>query len=68
MRIYVNKFKNRITFKTNTGYYLEILTTETMKLLGNIKNKVNKDRNGENVSHLEITEIVLYIWYHLVVC
>ena len=27
---------------------------ETMKLLGSIKNKVTKDENGENVSHLEI--------------
>ena len=32
--IYVNKIENRITFKIKTGYYLEILTAETMKLLG----------------------------------
>ena len=30
-----------------------------MKLLGSIKNKRNKDKNGENVPHLEITEVVL---------
>ena len=30
-----------------------------MKLLGSIKNKINKDKNGENVPHLEITEVVL---------
>ena len=30
-----------------------------MKLLGNIKNKITKDKNGENVPHLEITEVVL---------
>ena len=30
-----------------------------MKLLGSIKSKVTKDKNGENVSHLEITEVVL---------
>ena len=30
-----------------------------MKLLGSMKNKVTKDKNGENVPHLEITELVL---------
>ena len=30
-----------------------------MKLLGSTKNKINKDKNGENVSHLQITEVVL---------
>ena len=30
-----------------------------MKLLGITKNKISKDKNGENVSHLEITEAVL---------
>ena len=59
IRIYVNKIENRITFKTKTGYYLELLTPETMKLLGSIKNKIAKDKNGENVPHLEITELVL---------
>ena len=40
IRKYVNnKIKNRITFKIKTGYYLELLTPETMKLLGSIKNK-----------------------------
>ena len=42
LRIYVNKTENRITFKTKTGYYLEILRPETMKLLGNAKSKINK--------------------------
>ena len=30
-----------------------------MKLLGSTKNKIAKDKNGENVPHLEITEVVL---------
>ena len=30
-----------------------------MKLLGSTKNKITKDKNGENVPHLEITEVVL---------
>ena len=41
------------------GYSLELLTPETMKLLGSTKNKMTKDKNGENVPHLKITEVVL---------
>ena len=61
IRIYVNKIKNRITFKIKNGYYLELLTPETMKLLGSTESKISKDKNGENVPHLEITELVLMI-------
>ena len=32
--IYLNKIENRINFKIKTGYYLELLTPEMMKLLG----------------------------------
>ena len=59
IRIYANKIENRITFKIKTGYYLELLTPETMKLLGITKIKITKDENGENVPYLEITEVVL---------
>ena len=30
-----------------------------MKLLGSTKNKITKNKNGENVPHLEIIEVVL---------
>ena len=56
---YVNKIENRITCKIKTGYYLELLPPETMKLLGNTKSKITKDENVENLPHLEITEVVL---------
>ena len=59
IRIYVNKIENRIAFKIKNGYYLELLTRETMKLLGSAENKINKDKNGENVPYLEIFELVL---------
>ena len=59
IRIYVNKIENRITFKIKNGYYLELLTPETMKLLGSTVSKINKDKNDENVPHLEIVEVVL---------
>ena len=59
IRIYVNRIENRITVKIKNGYYLELLTPETMKLLGSTESKITKDTNGENVPHLEIVELVL---------
>ena len=59
VQIYVNKIENRVTFKIKNGYSLERLTSETMKLLGSTKNKITKDKNGENVPHLEITVVLL---------
>ena len=57
--IYVNKIENRITFKNKSGYSLELSKPETLKLLESTENKITKDKNGENVPHLEITEVVL---------
>ena len=59
IRMYVDRIENRITFKIKSGYYLELLTPETMKLLGSTESKITKDKNGENVPHLEIVELVL---------
>ena len=59
IRIYVNRIGNRITFKIKSGYYLELLTPETMKLLESTESKITKDKNGENVPHLEVVELVL---------
>ena len=59
VHIHVNKIENRITFKIKKEYSSELLTKETMKLLGSTENKITKDKNGENVPHLEITEVVL---------
>ena len=59
VHIYVNKIENRVIFKIKDGYGLELLTPETMKLLGSTKNRITKDKNGENVPHLELTEVVL---------
>ena len=60
MQKYVNKIENRVIFKIKNGYSLELLTPEAMKLLGSTENKITKDKNGENVPHLEITEVVLH--------
>ena len=59
VQIYVNKIENRVPFKIRNEYSLERLTSETMKSLGSTENKITKDENGENVPHLEITEVVL---------
>ena len=57
--IYVNKIENRTAFEIKAGYYLEILTPETMQLLGSTKSKITKDENAENLPHLKITEVIL---------
>ena len=44
VQIYVNKIENRVTFKIKNGYTLELLTPETMKLLGSTENKITKDK------------------------
>ena len=65
IQIYPNKIKNRIVFKIKTGYKLELLTPETIKLLGSTKKDVDSDHNSEKVPKLESVEVVL-IHYNLV--
>ena len=59
INIYANKVKNRIVFKIKTGYKLELLTLETMKLLGSTKKVLDKEENSENVPKLESVEVAL---------
>ena len=59
VQIYYNKIKNRIVFKVKTGYKLELLSPETMKLLGSTKKDVDQDKGGEDVSKIESVEVVL---------
>ena len=58
VQIYPNKIKNRIVFKIKTGYKLELLTLETMKLLGSTKKDVDKNKDGEILPKLESVEVV----------
>ena len=51
--------ENKITRKIKNGHYLELVTPETMKLLGSTASKITKYKNGENVPHLETVELVL---------
>ena len=57
--IHGNTINNRIVFEIKTGYKLELLSEETMKLLGNTKNIIDADKNSENVPRLENVEVVL---------
>ena len=52
-------------FKIKTGYKLELLSKETMKLLGSTRDITDADKNGENVPRLENVEAVL-VHYNLV--
>ena len=57
--IYANKITNRIVFKIKTGYKLELLSKETMKLLGSTKDTIDADKDSENVPRLENVEVIL---------
>ena len=59
MQTYTNKIKNRIIFKIETGYKLELLSPDTMKLVESTKKYVDQDKNGDDVPKLESIEVVL---------
>ena len=53
IKIYVNKIEKRIALGIKTG------TFNDMKLVGSTKGKVNKEKNGENVTDLEMNDVAL---------
>ena len=57
--IYVNTITNRVVFKIKTGYKLELLSKETMKLLVSTKDTIDADKNSENVPTLKNVEVIL---------
>ena len=66
VQIYINKIKNKIVFKINTGYNLEILSPETMKLLGSTKKDADQDKDGEDVPKLGSVEVASEVLFTLV--
>ena len=56
--IYANRILNRVSFRIKTGYKLELLTNEIMRLLGDGP-IIDTTKNGENVPKLEIVRNVL---------
>ena len=57
--IYVNEINNRIVFKIKSGFKLELLSKETMKLLGSSTDTIDGDKNSESVPKLESVDLVL---------
>ena len=57
--IYANTINNRIVFKIKSGYKLELLLKETMRLLGSTLSIVDADKKSENAPKLENVEVVL---------
>ena len=59
MLIYVNEINNRIAFKIKSGYKLELLSKETMRLPGSSSDIIDDDKNSELVPKLESVDLVL---------
>ena len=59
IRKYANKTENGITFRIKTGYYLRLLTPETVKLLRSTLRKITKDESCEHVLRSDTSEVVL---------
>ena len=59
MLIYVNKIINRIVFKIKSGHKLELLSKETIRLLGSSADTIDGDKNSELVPKLESADLVL---------
>ena len=57
--IYVNETNNRIVVKIKSGYKLELLSKETMRLLGSSADTIDGDKNSELVPKLESVDLVL---------
>ena len=57
--IYASNITNRIVFKIQNGSKLELLSEETMKLLGSTSSIIDADKNSESVPRLENVEVIL---------
>ena len=59
IHVYIIRINNRLVFKVKDGYKLKLQTPETIKLFGSTKKLIDKMKNGERVSSLEVVEVVL---------
>ena len=59
IHIYITRSNNRLLFKIKDGHKLGLQTPDTIKLFGSAKKLIEKTKNGESVSSLEVVEIVL---------
>ena len=58
VQIYANKIKNRFFFKIKTGYNQEMISEETMQLLGSSKKDIDQIKDGEIALKLETVEVL----------
>ena len=65
VQIYPNKIKNRVVFKVKAGYKLELLSLESMKLLGSTKKDIDQNKDRENEPKLKPVEVV-FVHFNLV--
>ena len=59
IHVYINRINNRLVFKIQDGYKVELQTSETMQLFTSTKNVIEKTKNGENVPSLDVVYVVL---------
>ena len=59
VQIWANKIKNRVTFRIKSGYYLDFLTSKTIRLPEITGRRITKDKNGENLPQTKITEVAV---------
>ena len=59
INIYPNEINNRTVFKIKSGFKLELLSKETIRLLESTSNTIHSDKNSEQVSKLESVKVVL---------
>ena len=59
IHVYIDRINNRLVFKIEDGYKVELQMPETMKLFGSTKKLIDKTKNGEKLRSLEVDEVVL---------
>ena len=59
IQTYINKIKNRVIFKTKSRHSLELLSSKNYGITWKNYKMIIKDKNSEDVPHLDITEVVL---------
>ena len=59
IHVYINRINNRLVLKIKDVYKLKLQTPETIILFGSTKKWIDKSKNWENDSSLEVVEVVL---------
>ena len=60
-KIYTTKIENRIIFEIKAGYYIKLISSESIKSFGSTKSKITKDENSKNMPHLKYAILICSI-------